>query len=143
MADDDNAQESPNSRGRTRAADRPMTRRGCLAGLAIWLLIITVPFAILLFAIRGEVTWHRGPIVEDRLWLVSLNGAPGEESAAGVAYSATRLTASPTAVDGRVCARTHVVFLLWRGHSKPADYCECYQPRPAPQGGYESLGNCP
>ena len=123
--------------------DKPITRRGCLLGLAAWLIIITVPFAVVLFAIRGEVTWHRGPIVEDRLWLVDLNGAPGEESAAGLAYSATRLVDNPAAVNGRVCARTHVVFLLWRGHSEPADYCECYQPRTGPPGGYESLGSCP
>ena len=120
-----------------------MTRRGCLLGLAIWLLIMTIPFAVVLFAIRGEVAWHRGPIVEDRLWLVNLNGAAGEESAAGVAYSATRLVTNAAAADGRVCARTHVIFLLWRGHSEPADYCECYQPRPAPGTGYDSVGSCP
>lgn len=120
-----------------------MTRRGCLLGLAVWLLIITIPFAVVLFAIRGEITWRRGPIVEDRLWLVNLNGAAGQESAAGLAYSATRLVSNSAALDGRVCAQTHVIFLLWRGHSEPADYCECNQPRPAPQSGYDSLGSCP
>ncbi len=119
-----------------------MTRCGCVAGLAIWLVIVTVPFAVLLFAIRGEVSWRRGPIVEDRLWLVNLNGAPGEESASGVAYSATRLVDSPAAVDGRVCAQTHVYFLLWRGHSDAVDYCQCYQSRPAPQTGYDVVGGC-
>lgn len=119
-----------------------MTRRGCLLGLAAWLLIVTVPFCVVLFAIRGEVSWHRGSIVEDRLWLVNLNGAPGEESASGLAYSATRLVANPAAADGRVCARTHVYFLLWRGHSNASDYCECYQPRPTPQTGYDPVGTC-
>jgi hypothetical protein len=124
------------------AGDMPMTRRSCLLGLAVWLLIITVPFCVVLFAIRGEVTWQRGPLVEDRLWLVSLNGAAGEESASGLAYSSTRLVANPAASAGRVCAQTHVIFLLWRGHSEPADYCECYQPRPGSQGSYDPVGAC-
>jgi len=118
-----------------------MTRRGCLVGLVLWLLIVTVPFCVVLFAIRGEFTWHRGPIVEDRLWLVNLNGAAGEESASGLAYSSTRLVGSPTPT-GRVCAQTHVVFLLWRGQSAPADYCECYQPRPGSPGSYDPVGAC-
>ena len=145
MPDDDEAQritDVSSARPRT-AADKPITRRGCLMGLAAWLLIITVPFCVVLFAIRGEVAWHRGPIVEDRLWLVNLNGAVGDESAGGLAYSSTRLVANPAAADGRVCARTHVIFLLWRGNSQPSDYCECYQPRPAPLGGFDSLGSCP
>ena len=119
-----------------------MTRRGCLLGLTAWLLIVTVPLALLVFAIRGEVVWQRGPIVEDRLWLVNLQGANGEESASGLAYSATRLVNNAAPANGQLCARTQVVFLLWRGHSAPSDYCECYQPRPAPQGGYEPIGAC-
>src|SRR6476620_3903236 len=108
------------------AGDKPMTRRGCLVGLAVWLLIVTIPFVVVLFAIRGEFIWHRGPIVEDRLWLVNLNGPAGEESAGGLVYASTRLVANPPAAAGRVGAQTHVVYLLWRGHSEPADYCECY-----------------
>jgi hypothetical protein len=123
-------------------ADKPMTRRGCLLGLAVWLLIVTVPLGILVFAVRGEVVWQRGPIVQDRLWLVNLNGAAGEESASGLAYSATRLVDNLEPANGRLCARTHVIFLLWRGQSAPADYCECYQARSAPQGGYDPIGNC-
>ena len=119
-----------------------MTRRGCMLGVALWLLIISLPFCAVLFAIRGEVSWRRGPIVEDRLWLVNLNGAPGEESASGLAYSATRLVSNPAAVEGRVCARTHVYFWLWRGRGDAADYCECYQPRPAPRSGYDPAGSC-
>jgi hypothetical protein len=124
------------------AADKPMTRRGCVFGLAIWLLVMTVPLCVVLFAIRGEVSWRRGPIVEDRLWLVNLAGGPGEDSAGGLAYSATRLVDGPAVADGRVCARTYVYFLLWRGHSDPVNYCECFQPRPGPGGGYDPAGNC-
>src|SRR5258706_2514315 len=100
MSDLDDAPEPTSARpARPRTGDdKPMTGRGCLLGLAAWLLIVTVPFAVVLFAIRGEVTWRRGPIVEDRLWLVNLNGAAGQESAAGLAYSATRLVDSPAAV---------------------------------------------
>src|ERR1700674_2353317 len=124
------------------AADQPMTRRSWLLGLGIWLVIVTVPVCVVLFAIRGEVSWQRGPFVEDRLWLVNLNGVAGEESASGLAYSSTRLVDSPAAAGGRLCARTHVIFLLWRGHSEPADYCECYQARPGPAGSYDPVGVC-
>ena len=125
-----------------KSADKPMTRRGCLLGLAVWLVVLTVPFSLVLFAMRGEVSWRRGDLVEDRLWLVNSAGSAGQESAAGVAYSATRLAATSSAAGTR-CARTHVYFLLWRGASEAVDYCECYQPRPAPQTGYESIGACP
>jgi hypothetical protein len=119
-----------------------MTRRGCLLGVVLWLVVMLIPLAILIFAIRGEVSWQRGPFVEDRLWLINLNGAPGEESASGVAYSSTRLVPNSAAVDGRLCAETNVYFLLWRGHSDPATYCQCYQPRPASAGGYDVVGQC-
>jgi hypothetical protein len=124
-----------------RAADKPITRRGCLTGLLVWLLIITVPFCLVLFAIRGEVTWSRGNLVQDRLWLVA--SEPGEASAAGLAYSATRLVASPAAPAGALCARTTVYFFLWRGQSETVSYCECYQPRSAPQAGLNLIGSCP
>ena len=133
--------QSPPTRPRS-AGDKPMTRRSCLLGLVVWLLIMTIPFGVVLFAIRGEVSWHRGPIVEDRLWLVNLNGPPGAEMASGLAYSATRLVPNSAAPAGQVCAQTHVAFLLWRGHSEPADYCECYQPRPGAPGVYDPAGNC-
>jgi hypothetical protein len=120
-----------------------MTRRGCLTGIAVWLLIITIPFCLVLFAIRGDVSWRRGDLVQDRLWLINEEDLPGQESAAGVAYSATRLTASAAAPAGAVCARTTVYFLLWRGQSETLNYCECFQPRSAPQTGYDSLGLCP
>jgi hypothetical protein len=124
-------------------ANKPMTRRGCVLGVALWLVIMTVPFCAVLFAIRGEVSWHRGDLIQDRLWLVNLSGASGQESAAGVAYSATRLVGQPGSAGEPVCARTHVYFLLWRGHSDALDYCDCYQPRPAPLTGYDYQGSCP
>ena len=65
-----------------------------------------------------------------------------EESASGLAYSATRLVDNPAAVNGRVCARTHVYFFLWQGHSDPVDYFKCFQLRAAPLTGYDSVGNC-
>jgi hypothetical protein len=119
-----------------------MTRRGCLLGLLGWLLIITVPFCLILFALRGDVSWRRGSLTQDRLWLVA--GEPGRESSAGIAYSATRLVPASGAVPaGAMCARTTVYFLLWRGTSETVNFCECFQPRPAPQTGFDSLGACP
>jgi hypothetical protein len=136
--------EIPPSGRPARPADKPITRRGCLIGILGWLLIITVPFCLVLFAIRGDISWRRGGLTQDRLWLVNLASEPGQESAAGIAYSATRLVSSPAAAPlGALCARTTVYFFLWRGHSEALNYCECYQPRPAPQTGYDSLGTCP
>ena len=132
-------QPAPRARPRS-AGDKPMTRRGCVLGVIIWLLVMTIPICVVVFAIRGEVSWRRGPIVEDRLWLVNQNGAPGEEAESGLAYSATRLVNNPASANDRICAETHVYFLLWRGHSQPVAYCECYQPRPA--GGYDVSGEC-
>ena len=127
-----------------RPADKPMTRRGCLAGIAGWLLLITVPFCLVLFAIRGDITWNRGSLTQDRLWLVNLAAEPGQEAAAGVAYSATRLVTPAAALaPGALCARTTVHFFLWRGRSETISYCECYQPRGGPQAGLQSLGACP
>lgn len=125
-----------------KTGDKPLTRRGCLLGLLGWLLIITVPFCLILFAIRGDLTWQRGDLTQDRLWLITQSAETGQDSA-GVAYSATRLAANPAAPQGALCARTTVYFLLWRGQSETVQYCECYQPRPGSQTGFDSLGVCP
>jgi hypothetical protein len=118
-----------------------MTRRGCLLGCLVWLVVMTLPLIALLLAVRGELAWRRGDFVEDRVWLVRTDDLPGEE-AAGLAYASTRLLPDPNAPAGRVCVRTRVTFLLWRGASESFDYCECYQARPAPAEGYDPLGSC-
>ena len=122
--------------------DKPMTRRGCIVGVVVWLLVMTLPLCALIFAIRGEFTWQRGPFVEDRVWLVNLSGQPGEESAGGIGYSSMRVVRTPTTAGGPTCAETHVYFLLWRGHSDPVAYCECFQPRPGTPGAYDVVGQC-
>ena len=126
-----------------RGDQKPMTRRGCLLGVMAWLLIMALPLCALVFAMRGEMGWQRGPFVEDRIWLVNLEGAPGQETASGLAYSATRLSAQPSARPTDICVKTSVYFLLWRGQSESLSYCECYQPNPAASGGYDPLGACP
>ncbi len=117
-----------------------MTRRGCALGCLAWLLVMTLPLLALILAVRGELAWQRGDFVEDRLWLVRTDDVPGEE-AAGLAYSSTRLVRDPAAPAGRVCVRTRVTFLLWRGNSESFGYCECYQAHPGQ--GYDPIGACP
>jgi hypothetical protein len=120
-----------------------MSRAGCAAWALVWLCVMTVPFLALLLAMRGELTWRRGGFVEDRLWLVNAETGVGNGSASGIGYSATRVVSDQIAADGRLCVRTNVYFLLWKGKSEGVTYCECYVKRPAEGGSYESDGNCP
>jgi hypothetical protein len=115
-----------------------MTRRGCVVGCLIWLVVMILPLFAVILAIRGELSWRRGEFVEDRIWIVRTDDAPGEE-AAGLAYSSTRLVGG--APEGQVCVRTRIRFFLWRGASESFEYCECYQARP--DQGYDPLGACP
>ncbi len=116
-----------------------MTRRGCLLGMALWAVIMTLPLCALAVAIRGEVSWQRGPFTEDRVWIVRSDPGSGEE-AAGLAYSSVRVTSGRPGNGGPVCARTRVNFWLWAGDSETVDYCECYQPTGG--GDYDVTGAC-
>jgi hypothetical protein len=120
--------------------DRPMTRRGCAGCGLIWLLVMLLPLLALMIAVRGELSWRRGDFTEDRVWLVRDPGERPGGSAAGLAYSATRLERAGGA-PGQVCARTRVYFLLWRGSSESLSYCECYAVGPG--GQFDSAGACP
>ena len=123
------------------AGDKPLTRRGCVLGVSIWLALMLLPVCALLLALRGEVAWRRGEFVEDRLWLVQSDTRSGNSAAAGLAYSMTRIVSDQRPVDGPVCLRTRVFFLLWRGASERLTYCECHAPRAA--GDFDFMGECP
>jgi len=118
-----------------------MSRAGCVAGVLVWLCVMTVPFMALLLAIRGELTLRRGDFVEDRLWLVNAETGVGKGIASGIGYSTTRVVSDQTAADGPVCVRTNVYFLLWQGQSESVTFCECYVTTEG--GGYASQGSCP
>lgn len=81
---------------------------------------------------QRELTWKRSEFVEDRVWLVQ------EADAAGIAYSAARLSAREA--NGALCVRTNVLFILWQGVSENLNYCECYAPNAS--GGYDYTGGC-
>jgi hypothetical protein len=127
-----------------RAIDKPMTRRGCVLGVAAWLVVMALPVCALVFAARGELSWQRGPFTADRVWLVNMESGRGQERASGLAYSASRVRSRPPAgSEGAVCVETDVYFFLWRGQSEAVTYCECFRPRPGAEGEYELLGECP
>ncbi len=135
------APEAPPAPARPpRAGDRPMTRRGCVLGVAAWLVVMSLPLCALLLAVRGELAWRRGDFAEDRVWVVRQAGGAGPDSAAGLAYSRTRVAGRPSP-GGDLCTRTQVYFLLWRGQSETVAYCECYQALEG--GGYAPTGACP
>jgi len=120
--------------------NKPMTRRGCVLGVLLWALVMTLPLCALIFAIRGEVAWRRGPFTEDRLWIIRTDEGSRGERTGGLAYSSTRVT-SGRAGDGQpICARTSIRFWLWRSEDESVTYCECYQAGP---GGYQATGACP
>ena len=115
--------------------DRPLTRRGCLVGTLIWLAVMVLPLAALLLALRGEVTWRRGEFTEDRVWVVK------ESNAGGLGWSSARVLSDERPVDGPVCVRTQVRFLLWRGASESLAFCECYV-LSRTTGTLETFGSC-
>jgi hypothetical protein len=118
------------------AFDRPLSRSGCLLGGLLWLAVMALPLAALWLAARGEVTWRRGEFTEDRLWLVNESGAQG------LGWSSARVASDQRPVDGPVCVRTQVRFLLWKGTSENLAFCECYVVSRA-AGGLEAFGSCP
>jgi hypothetical protein len=116
-----------------------MSRTGCVVSVLVWLCVMTVPFLALLLAVQGELTWRRGPFVEDRVWLVGAEAGGRPQDASGIGYSSARVISEQAA--GPVCVRTRVYFFLWRGRSESVAFCDCYLP--APDGRYEPQGSCP
>jgi hypothetical protein len=111
-----------------------------LGGLA-WLLVMLLPLAALWLAVRGEVTWRRGELVEDRVWLVRSENVRGQTSPGGLALSSSRVISDARAQSGPVCVRTNVRIWLWRVPSETLAYCECYLPDPG--GNLALQGACP
>lgn len=103
--------------------NQPMTWRGCLAGCAVWALVMSLPLIVLVLMMQGELAWQRGPANLEADRLVVIN----EPEAQGVAYFAARLAPGPA---GQTCVNTSVTYLLWRnaeGGNPNTTYCQCYQ----------------
>lgn len=112
---------------------RPVSRGCCLLGVLGLLSLILVPCFGLTLVLQRELTWQRGPLEVERVWLIN------ETDMAGLAYSSTRINISTP--EGQTCVQTSVTFWLWRGASETVTYCECYALTPA--GAYEYAGVCP
>ncbi len=110
---------------------RRLRRLGYTGGCLLWLAILCLPLLIFVLAVRGEVQWQRGEFVNDRLWLIQ------ETDERGLGYSAARVISNEEPVDGPICVRTRVYFLLWRGSAPAVAYCECYA-----AGTHEPVGGC-
>jgi len=64
-----------------------------------------------------------------------------EAEAGGLGWSSARVTTDQRPLDGPVCVRTRVRFLLWKGTSESLTFCECFVLSRA-TGGLESSGSC-
>ena len=105
---------------------------GYAGGCLVWLGVMCLPLFAFVLAVRGEMGWRRGEFVEDRIWLVR------EVEAQGLGFSAARVISNQELVDGPICVRTRVRFLLWTGAAQPVEFCECYT-----AGAHEPAGPCP
>ncbi len=104
-------------------SDKPMTRAGCLTGCLIWLVVMSLPLAVIVLILNNELAWRRGPnnAEVDRIFLLN------EPGYAGLGYEAARLY-GPVESDGVTCVTVAVRYLLWRndeGVQQNADYCQC------------------
>jgi hypothetical protein len=108
-----------------------LRRIGYTGGCLIWLAIMCLPLFAVALAMRGELAWQRGEFVEDRVWLIQ------EADQRGVGYSSARVTRNEEPVDGPICVRTRVLFVLWQGSAEPVEYCECYA-----AGTHDPAGAC-
>lgn len=109
-----------------------LRRAGYSGGCLVWLTVMCLPLAAFVLAVNGEMTWARGEFVNDRLWLIR------EAEQEGLGYSSARVVLNQEPVDGPICVRTRVTFLLWKGSGEAAEYCECYT-----AGRHEPAGECP
>jgi hypothetical protein len=132
----DEPQPTPKPRS---ALDKPMTRRGCVLGVAAWAVVMALPVCIFALAIRGELGWQRGPFTSDRLWIVRADPRNGQPES-GLAYESVRVSSGRANAQGPVCARTRVYFRFWDGASETLDFCECYAP--GANGAYDPTGSC-
>ena len=100
-----------------------MTRAGCLTGCLLWLVVMSLPLAVIALVANNELAWRRGPnnAEVDRVFLLN---EPGYD---GLGYESARLT-GPIGADGSVCVKVSVSYLLWRndeGVEQNADFCQC------------------
>ena len=99
---------------------RARLRRALYAlGFLLWLIVMCLPLFAFVLAVRGEVNWQRGEYAGDRVWLIQ------EKDSTGVGWASTGIVSDRRAVDGPVCTRTTVRFLMWKGTAEGVEYCEC------------------
>lgn len=116
---------SENEKATTPPAEVRIGRRGCIIGVIIWLVVMTIPAFILLLAIQQEVTiWHGSgfpereahPLLQVRLIM--------EIESRGVSIGTSHISRE---TETLACVQTNVNYLLWQGQGESASYCDCYQ----------------
>ena len=108
--------------------DQPLSRAGCIGGLLVWAVVMSLPIVVFLLALRGEVSWRRGDFSYDRVFLLN------EVDAAGLGYERARVIRDDRPADGPVCVSTRVTYWTIRGKGEPPQSCNCYSATGQSQG---------
>ena len=102
----------------------PLRRLGCLVLLLVWAVVMLIPFAFLIVAIRGEITILYGVNIPDRYEHPRIQIRLINE----VDYRGFNVTNATLHYgrDNDLCIQTNVRFLLWQGEADAVEFCDCY-----------------
>lgn len=90
------------------------------AGIAVWVVILSIPFFFVVLGMRGEMSIPlAGDFPENRLriWMVM------EPYERGIGYSLPRVAERS---DVELHVETQVSYLMWEGEGENAVYCQQY-----------------
>lgn len=100
-----------------------LKRAGCLALLLLWLALMITPVAAFAIARNGQVQVGSSEGSHVRVFLVLADESDG------IGFELARSR------SGGECQQVRVVFLLWKGESEPASYCQCLDGAGTPADG--------
>ena len=108
---------------------RTYTRREILirrilfyGGIALWVLVLMIPFMLLMLSILREITIDLPgsyPESELRVWMVM------ERDARGIGYSIPQVQANDD--DLSLTVQQNIRYLLWEGENERIAYCQTYE----------------
>lgn len=102
-----------------RTLSQQLRRIGCGVALLAWGILMLWPCVLITVLIEGE-------------FVVGLSDRPGHElrmfnieseDTRGFGFSVAEVAEENA---DRVCVKTYVRYLIWRGENEPVDYCRCY-----------------
>ena len=104
-----------------------LRRIGCGVLVAVWLVAMLTPCAVVVLATQGEIKITYSDLPEDdfRVWTVSSTGTRG------IAFSNSRRITpnkllSTASYRSEMCQIIDINFLLWQGSASSSHQCYCY-----------------